>query len=208
MKKLLSTALFTLIVSLSLVKPCFSQEKVTMTNGNIFFVNIADTAGNTVKMQDPEAKKKEIVDIDKSRIFSITYANGNEVIIYKQDSLSEENYLAPEEMRSYIQGAHDAAGRYRSPLALWGSFGIGAASGIVLPAWIAPLTAGGGALFLGSRWIKINRSHVSDPKYLKDSNYISGYENTARQTRVQNVIKGAVAGLLLGAVARYTLLDD
>ena len=208
MKKLLATALFTFSIFIFNHQYCYAQEKVMMTNGNIFFVSIADTTGDVVKMQDPESKKKEIVDIEKSRIFSITYANGKEVLIYKQDSLSEDNYLAPEQMRSYIVGAHDAAGRYSSPLAFWGSFGIGAASGIILPAWLSPLTSGGGALFLGSRWIKINRSHVSDPKYLKDENYISGYENAARQSRAQNVIKGAVAGLIIGAVSRYTLLDD
>jgi hypothetical protein len=110
-------------------------------------------------------------------------------------------------MRSYIAGMHDANSRYSAPLAFWGSFGIGAGSGIVLPAWLAPIGAGAGAFLLGSNWIKINRSHISDPKYLKDPNYISGYESAARQARVQNVIKGAVIGVLIGAVARYTLLD-
>lgn len=189
------------------VKFCFAQEKVTMMNGNIFFVNVGDTAGDFVKMVDPESKKTEVVDIEKNRIFSILYANGNEVFIYKQDTLSEDNYLAVEEMRSYIAGAHDANRRYSAPLAFWGSFGIGAGSGVVLPAYISPVAAGAGALLLGSRWIRINRSHISDPKYLKDPNYLSGYENAARQARVQNVIKGAVIGVLIGAVARYTLLE-
>jgi hypothetical protein len=184
-----------------------AQEKVTMMNGNIFFVAVGDTVGDVVKMIDPESKKTDVVDIEKSRIFSILYKDGKEVFMYKQDTLSEDNYLAVEEMRSYIAGAHDANARYSSPLAFWGSFGIGAASGVVLPAWLSPVGAGVGAFLLGSNWIKINRSHISDPKYLKDPNYISGYENAARQARVQNVIKGAVIGVLIGAVSRYTLLE-
>jgi hypothetical protein len=205
----MKNALFfvTIILNLVNLNRVVAQEKVTMMNGNIFFVNVGDTAGDFVKMIDPESKKTEIVDIEKSRIFSILYANGNEVFIYKQDTLSEENYLGVEEMRSYIAGAHDANRRYSAPLAFWGSFGIGAGSGIVLPAWISPVAAGGGALLMGSRWIRINRAHVSDPKYLKDPNYLSGYENAARQARVQNVIKGAVIGVIIGAVARYTLLE-
>ena len=178
-----------------------------MMNGNIFFVNVGDTVGDKVKMVDPESKKTEVVDIEKSRIFSILYKNGQEVFMYKQDTLSEDNYLPAEEMRSYIAGEHDANRRYSSPLAFWGSFGIGAASGVVLPAWLAPIGAGAGAFLLGSRWIKINRSHISDPKYIKDPNYISGYENAARQARVQNVVKGALIGVLIGAVSRYTLLE-
>jgi len=198
------TLLFLLFFSLSNL---IAQEKVTMMNGNIFFVNVADTAGTFIKMNDPETKKDEIVNIEKERVFSILYKGGQEVFIYKQDTLSEDNFLGVEEMRSYVAGAHDANSRYSSPLAFWGSFGLGAGSGVVLPAYLAPLGAGAGAFLLGSRWIKINRSHISDHKYLKDPNYLSGYENAARQARVQNVIKGAVIGVLMGAVARYTLLE-
>jgi hypothetical protein len=207
MKNMLKLIILFLCFLLSNTVSILAQERVTMMNGNIFFVNVGDTAGDFIKMIDPESKKDEIVDMEKNRIFSILYKSGQEVFIYKQDTLSEDNYLAAEEMRSYIAGAHDANSRYSSPLAFWGSFGIGAGSGIVLPAWLAPVGAGAGAFLLGSRWIKINRAHISDPKYLKDPNYISGYENAARQARVQNVIKGAVIGVLIGAVARYTLLE-
>jgi hypothetical protein len=207
MKNMLKSILFVFLFIVFNQNSSSAQEKVTMMNGNIFFVNVGDTAGDFIKMIDPESKKNEIVDIDKSRIFSILYKNGQEIFLYKQDTLSEDNYLGIEEMRSYIAGAHDANSRYSAPLAFWGSFGIGAGSGVVLPAWLAPVGAGAGAILLGSRWIKINRSHISDPKYLKDPNYLSGYENAARQARVQNVIKGAVIGVLIGAVARYTLLE-
>ena len=207
MKKLPTSLFLVLCFLLLFTNGVLAQEKVTMMNGNIFFVSVGDTAGDFIKMVDPESKKNEVVNMEKNRIFSILYKSGQEVFIYKQDTLSEDNYLSPEEMRSYIAGAHDANSRYSSPLAFWGSFGLGAGSGIVLPAWLAPVGAGAGAFLLGSRWIKINRSHISDPKYLKDPNYISGYENAARQSRVQNVIKGAVIGVLIGAVARYTLLE-
>jgi hypothetical protein len=207
MKNRLKSIVLLLFILLSNVIYLHAQEKVTMMNGNIFFVSVGDTAGDFIKMIDPETKKNELVDIEKNRVFSILYKSGKEVFIYKQDTLSEDNYLGVEEMRSYIAGAHDANSRYSSPLAFWGSFGIGAGSGIVLPAWLAPVGAGAGAFLLGSRWIKINRSHISDQKYLKDPDYIRGYENAARQSRVQNVIKGAVIGVLIGAVARYTLLE-
>jgi hypothetical protein len=207
MKNMLRTIILLVFFIISSLNTIYAQEKVTMMNGNIFFVNVGDTAGDFIKMVDPETQKTEMVNIEKNRVFSILYKSGSEVFMYKQDTLSEDNFLSVEEMRSYIAGAHDANSRYSSPLAFWGSFGLGAGSGIVLPAWLAPVGAGAGAFILGSRWIKINRSHISDPKYLKDANYISGYENAARQSRVQNVIKGAVIGVLIGAVARYTLLE-
>jgi hypothetical protein len=207
MKNLLKSLILSLYLLFSNFGFLLAQEKVTMMNGNIFFVSVGDTAGDFIKMVDPESNKNEVVDMEKNRVFSILYKSGAEVFMYKQDTLSEDNYLGVEEMRSYIAGAHDANSRYSSPLAFWGSFGIGAGSGVALPAWLAPIGAGAGAFLLGSRWIKINRSHISDPKYLKDPNYLSGYENAARQSRVQNVIKGAVIGVLIGAVARYTLLE-
>jgi hypothetical protein len=207
MKNMFKSIILFLFILISNVFVLHAQEKVTMMNGNIFFVSVGDTVGDFIKMIDPESKKNELVNMEKNRIFSILYKSGTEIFIYKQDTLSEDNYLGVEEMRSYIAGAHDANSRYSSPLAFWGSFGLGVGSGIILPAWLAPIGAGAGAFLLGSRWIKINRSHISDPKYLKDPNYISGYENAARQSRVQNVIKGAVIGVLIGAVARYTVLE-
>jgi|JI8StandDraft_1071087.scaffolds.fasta_scaffold123649_2 hypothetical protein len=207
MKNVLNLVILPAFILSLVFSNSYAQEKVTMMNGNIFFVNVGDTAGDFIKMIDPESKKNEIVDMEKARIFSILYKSGKEVFIYKQDTLSEDNYLNVEEMRSYIAGAHDANSRYSAPLAFWGSFGLGAASGVVLPAWLAPVGAAAGGFLLGSRWIRINRSHISDPKYLKDPNYLRGYENAARQARVQNVVKGAVIGVLIGAVARYTLLE-
>lgn len=203
--KILVQFTYSLLLLFLINNPLKAQEKVTMMNGNVFYATVKDTTGERVRMTDPESNKPEDVDIEKNRIFSILYPNGTEYFLYQQDTLSEENYLAPEEMRSYIAGLHDAGGRYNAPMALWGSFGIGAASGYLLPAWLSPIGAAAGAFLLGSRWIKINRSHISDPKYLKDPNYISGYESAARQIRVQNVIKGAAIGVLLGAVARYSL---
>lgn len=204
------TLKITLLFAIVLPQLCVTvqaQEKVTMMNGNIFFVNVQDTIGESIKMIDPESKKKDVVDIDRARIFSILYNNQTEIFIYKPDSLEDGNNLSREEMRSFIAGAHDANRRYKAPLAFWGSFGIGAGSGVFMPAWLSPIGAGLGAFLMGSNWIRINRSHVSDPKFLKDEFYIRGYESTARQARVQNVVKGAVVGLLLGATARYTLLE-
>lgn len=184
-----------------------AQERLLMMNGNIVFASVQDTTDGIIKLIDPDSKKKEVIEMDRDRIFSIVYRTGQEVIIYNQDSLSEDNFLTQEEMRSFITGQHDAMVRYAAPGALFGTFALGIASGALLPVWLSPIGAGGGAVLFGSNWIKIKRESVSDPKYLKDDMYIRGYENTARQKRVQNALKGAAVGLLLGAVARFTLLE-
>ena len=184
-----------------------AQERLMMMNGNVVFASVQDTTGGVIKLIDPDSKKQEVIEMDRDRIFSIIYRTGQEVIIYTQDSLLEDNFLTPEEMRSFITGQHDAMARYAAPGALFGTFAIGVASGALLPVWLSPIGAGGGAVLFGSNWIKIKRESVSDPKYLKDDMYIRGYENTARQKRVQNSLKGAFVGLLLGAVARFTLLE-
>ena len=94
MKNSLKKILLNLFLLISSSAISLAQEKVTMMNGNIFFVNVGDSVGDKVKMIDPESKKNEVVDIEKSRIFSILYKSGKEVFIYKQDTLSEDNFLA------------------------------------------------------------------------------------------------------------------
>ena len=42
-----------------------AQETILMMNGNLFFATVKDTAGDYIKMIDPESKKKEIIGIEK-----------------------------------------------------------------------------------------------------------------------------------------------
>ena len=193
-----------------------AQEMIQMLDGNKLFVTILDTAGEAVKVVDPEpprrkkAGEENTVMLEKDRIFSVTYRTGEEIIYYRQDSISREddNLLTPEEMRSYVAGVHDAKSRYSSPGSFWACFVAGLGSGLTLPPLFSPILPVGVTYFMGSRVIRVNRTHISDPKFLQDEFYIMGYERTARSLRVQRSLGGSVAGLFLGIVASYTVLNE
>ena len=211
---------FTLLFIFALLNFYFvakAQEMVQMMDGNKLFVTLVDTAGKTVKVEDPDPPRKRktqtekaIVAFEKERIFSITYRTGEEVIYYRQDTVSQEddNILTTEEMRSYLAGVHDAKGRYKSPGAFWACFATGVASGLTLPLLLSPLVPVGMTYFMGTRWIKVNREHISDPKYLKDEFYIMGYERTARSMRVQSSLGGTLSGLFIGVLASTTIFNE
>jgi hypothetical protein len=195
----------------------FSQEMVQMMDGNKLFVTLIDTSGKIIKVEDPNPpKRKKIptekasVALEKDRIFSLTFRTGEEVVYYRQDTLSQEddNLLTIEEMRSFLAGVHDAKNRYKSPGAFWTCFATGVVSGLTLPLLLSPLVPVGMTYFMGTRWIKVNREHISDPKYLKDEFYIMGYERTARSMRVQGSLGGTLSGLFVGILASTTLFNE
>lgn len=216
MKKI-TLALFGFFVFVLGANSARSQEMLQMLDGNKLYVTLVDTAGQVIKVEDPDPPKrkktrgeKAIVGFEKDRVFSITYRTGEEVVYYRQDSLSQEddNILTIEEMRSYLAGVHDAKGRYKSPGAFWACFATGVASGLTLPLLLSPLVPVGMTYFMGTRWIKVNRDHISDPKYLKDEFYIMGYERTARSMRVQGSLGGTLSGLFIGVLASTTIFNQ
>lgn len=216
MKKILSALLLFLAFALSPLSS-FSQEMVQMLDGNKLFVTLVDTTGKVIKVEDPDPPKrkkstgeKAIVAFEKDRVFSVTYRTGEEVVYYRQDTTSQEddNLLTIDEMRSFLAGVHDAKNRYKSPGAFWACFATGVASGLTLPLLLSPLVPVGMTYFMGTRWIKVNREHISDPKYLKDEFYIMGYERTARSMRVQGSLGGTLSGLFVGILASTTLFNE
>jgi hypothetical protein len=216
MKNFLASLLLFLVFSFAPVAS-IGQEMVQMMDGNKLFVTLVDTSGKIIKVEDPDppkrkknAAEKAIVSFEKERVFPVTYRTGEEVVYYRQDTTSQEddNLLTIDEMRSYLAGVHDAKNRYKSPGAFWACFATGVASGLTLPLLLSPLVPVGMTYFMGTRWIKVNREHISDPKYLKDEFYIMGYERTARSMRVQGSLGGTLSGLFVGILASTTLFNE
>lgn len=178
----------------------YGQDKILFINGTEDFGRVVENINDkiTVEFTDKNGKTK-LKKYDKEDIFSITYAKDNrEDVLYRQDSLSQENYFSEDDMRAYIAGEKDAMLTYKTPLAIASSFAIGAASGYFVPVILTPVIPAAWVILNGSRWIKIKRKDVSDKKYLKEDMYIVGYGRTARSIRVQNSLKSAGLGLAAG----------
>jgi hypothetical protein len=185
-----------------------AQEKILFLNGSEGTYSILDSTGTKIKAEYKVGNKIKKTELEKDDIFSITYNGNNEVIIYKQDSLSQENYLDVNDMRAYIAGEQDALKHFRSPFSTISSAGIGLASGFYAPTLLSPVAPALWVGFMGSRWIKIKRRHVTDSKYIREDMYVVGYGRTARSLRVQNALKAAAIGLATGLIGNFLIYGN
>lgn len=217
MKKKIKLLFLSLVAGFFCNGKVAAQELIQFMNGQIEYATVVDTSGGIIRVKEYDSgngkrkkKKDEAVMLNRGNIFSIKYANGKEVVYYQQDSLTDddEHLLTVDEMRSYLAGSHDASSRFTSSGATWICFATGLASGLFLPAILSPVVPGLMVGAIGSRWIRVDRSHVSNPKYLGDDFYLMGYERTARAKRVNGSIGGAVAGLGLGLGLSFTVFNQ
>jgi len=195
----------TLFLATIIASSAFSQDKLYMMNGGVFDVKVNDTSNAKILVDFTKHDKIKKITLDKEDVFSIKYASGQEVIFYKEDSLSEENYMTVSEMSDYVAGQRDATKGYHSPGTTISSVVVGAASGLTggflfIPL-LSPVPSGLFVGAAGARWIKIKRKNVSDTKYLKSDTYVLGYDHAARGKRLQNAIIGTGSGLIAGIIS-------
>lgn len=181
----------------------YSQDKILFINGTQDSCKVIDTTGTSIKVEYKTKKGVKQDKIEKDDIFSIIYGGTNkEEMVYKQDTLSQENFLPESDMRAMIAGERDALLSFKTPGAIASSIAIGAASGFFMPYLLAPVIP---AIWVGlnsSRWIKIKRKNVTNKQYIKEDMYVVGYGRTARGLRVQNSLKAAGVGLVGGILGK------
>jgi hypothetical protein len=184
----------------------FSQDRILYLNGTEDTCKVIDTLGGFINAEFKYKNEVKIKKIELEDVFSIDYASSKkEEVIYKQDTLSQENYFSESDMRAMIAGSRDAITTYKTTGPFISSAIIGAASGILFPYLITPVIP---ALWVGlnsSKWIKIKRKNVTDKKYLKEDMYVVGYGRTARGKRVQSSLKGAGIGLASGILTQIII---
>ena len=184
----------------------FAQDRILYLNGTEDSCRVIDTVGGFINAEFKYKDGVKIKKIELEDVFSIDYGVGSrEEVIYKQDTLSQENYLSELDMRSMIAGERDAITTYKTTGPFITSAIFGAASGAFLPFLLTPVIP---AIWVGlnsSKWIKIKRKNVSDKKYLKEDMYVVGYGRTARGKRVQSSLKGAGIGLATGIITQILI---
>ena len=203
--KILFKILFALLI---LSKFSFAQDKLYMMSGGVYDVKVTDTTTNKFAFEMLKSGVTKKITLDREDVYSIVFGGSKEIIFYKQDSLSEDNYMTQAEMSDYIAGQRDAVKGFKSPGTTISSIVVGVASGLgggFLFPILSPIPP---ALFVGvagARWIKIKRKNVSDPKYLKSDTYVMGYDHAARGRRLQNAIIGASSGLVGGILSGFII---
>jgi len=174
-----------------------AQDKLLFLNGKILDGEILGQTDYEFSFQD---KKSKQYNIDKYRIFSFT-KNSKETIVYKYDSLAG-NFLKLEDMQFYVYGERDAHLTYNSHLTNVLGLAIGGAGGyfmhkdqsflyIPIPLIYTVLT-----LPFGTS-VK-HQDKIKNQKYLREDEYLRGYDRVARSKRTSNALKSSFVGMGVG----------
>lgn len=146
-------------------------------------------------------KKEKQFLIDKYRVFSYTQ-NNQEHVVYEFDTLSG-NFLKVKDMKMFVYGEKDAYQTYQPNLSNALGFLLGATAGyymhqdnafiyIAFPLIYSPLTL--------ISPTKVNQKRVTEIKYLKEDEYLRGYERVARSKRTQGALKSSIIGIVSGYI--------
>jgi len=193
--------------SLSLQK---QNDTILLTDGHILlplFIDSTglDTTGGGILKYATKKHPDKIRRLDTDEIFSIRNKQG-ETIVYKQDSLGD-NYSVID-MRYFILGQQEARKLNKSYAAPFiANLLLSAGAGLTRN-FLSPLVPIAFTAILTIPKIKIRKENVSDPEYLNNSAYVTGYKQEAyKKKRVQTILGGGI-GLLVGLSTSFILKSN
>ncbi|MBL4593395.1 MAG: hypothetical protein JKX68_06220 [Flavobacteriales bacterium] len=137
--------------------------------------------------------------IDKYRVFSYTQ-NNKESIVYEFDTLSG-NFLKVQDMKMFVYGERDAHQTFKPRFTNILGLAIGGAAGFLMHkdqsfVYIpVPLVYTGVTLLFPTR---VKQKKITDTQYIKEDEYLRGYERIARSKRTQGALKTSLLGMGVG----------
>jgi hypothetical protein len=173
-----------------------AQDKILFLNGKMIEGSILEKTNYEFTFRD---KKKDEFSIEKYRVFSYTQ-NNKESIVYKFDTLTG-NFLNVNDMKMFVYGERDAHQIYKPMVSNFLGFTLGATAGyfmhkenvfiyIATPFIYVPITL----LFP----TKVKAKNLTEVKYLKEEEYLRGFERVARSKRTRGALKSSFAGVITG----------
>jgi hypothetical protein len=173
-----------------------AQDKILFLNGKMIEGSILEKTNYEFTFRD---KKKDQFSIEKYRVFSYTQ-NNKESIVYEFDTLTG-NFLNVNDMKMFVYGERDAHQTYKPNVSNFLGFTLGATAGyfmhkenvfiyIATPFIYVPITL----LFP----TKVKAKNLTEVKYLKEEEYLRGFERVARSKRTQGALKSTFAGVITG----------
>lgn len=172
------------------------QDKILLTNGKELTGELMNKTEDEFTFQSDNGKQYLL---SKYRVFSYT-KNGKEQVVYQYDSTSSE-FLKVNEMRMFVYGERDALNTYKTPIVNSLGFAVGGASGYLMHSeqnlvYIpVPLVY---SLFTLIFPTKVQQKKLSTDQYLREDEYLQGYERVARSKRTPNALKSSVIGMGVG----------
>ena len=173
-----------------------SQDKLVFLNGKEF-------EGKLIKKTNYEytflTKKDKQYVIDKYRLFSYIQDN-KETIIYEFDTLSG-NFLKVNDMKMFVYGERDAHKTYKNTFVNTLGLISGGVAGyfihkeqslVYLP---YPLVY---TIITLPFTTRVRQKKLKNLQYIKEAEYLRGYERVAKSKRTQSALKSSVIGLGVG----------
>lgn len=198
------------LISLSFIPSfsSYSQDKIILISGQIIDGRVLSVNEDTIRFQYPKKNKIKEGFVEAYRVFSIQYADGNEKVIYKYDTLTA-NDRTEEEIRNFIAGEQDALQGYKGlnsafiPLVISGAgaFVIKDNFLIIAVPFVTYMT------YIALTRPRIIPSTVRDPKLLSSPDYVEGYKRIARSRKNRNALWGSILGAGMGLGA-YIMSKD
>lgn len=176
------------------------MDTLFFLNGEERAVKVVDTVSHLIRFLPEKRKKKpKVLDVEKDRIFSIKFSNGEERIIYFHDS-TIGNVFTVLEAKMFMLGEREAEKNYHNKWPFMIGFVVGAGSPIALSNAVAlsPIAPAVSPLHTLIPVIKVNTKKIQNKNYLQYDTYLMGYEKVARKKNFMNSIFGAGIGLAAG----------
>ncbi len=174
------------------------QDEILFLNGKSLKGSLLDKTEYEFTFKDQ--KGRQFI-LDKYRVFSYTQ-NNKESIIYSYDTLSG-NFLKVQDMKMFVYGERDAHETFKPGFSNLMAFGVGAGAGfamqkdqsfLYLP---APLLYTTITLLFPTR---VKQRRLTETKYIKEDEYLRGYERIARSKRTQGALRNSIIGMVAGYV--------
>ncbi len=187
--------LFFLLIGLSSID-VNGQDKLLFLNGKELKGSLIEKTNYEFTFKNKD--NKQFI-IDKYRVFSYTQ-NNKENIVYEFDTLSG-NFLKVKDMKMFVYGERDAHKTFKPRFTNVIGFAAGGAAGYMMNrdqtiVYVPiPLVYTAITLLFPTR---VKQNKLKDTKYLKEDEYLRGYERIARSKRTQGALKASLVGLGVG----------
>lgn len=177
------------------------MDSIFFLNGEVKAVKVVDTIYHLIRFLPEKRKKKpHVLDVEKDRVFSLKFSDGQERIIYFYDT-TLGNVFTILEAKMFMLGEREATKNFKGRL----PYVIGFVSGVASPlaffgsaVALSPLPALAVTPVVYIPKVRVNTKAIANKNYLQYDTYLMGYEKVARKKMFVHALIGAGAGLATG----------
>lgn len=184
----------------------YSQDTLFVLGGKTKTVKVLDKNDSCVVCTKINGTKKKVIYLHN--LYSIKYANGQEVVVYKQDT-TLDFYFTPEQMNMYLIGFRDAKKTYKPIISDISIGAIALVSPALLPAFPWGILTTGLSVGIDAAI----KPHINFEKYgrAEDKNnevYQTGFMDGAQKKKLFHSLTVAGIGFTISAIATAIVLTQ